>query len=317
MKFFLIIYFLLLSITTIGQDNMDINESLIDTLSNENAVELFIRNIDDNHQTFVIKKVSDFDYNNGKFSNHCKAISDSLRVNKSYYKADFDQNGLTDILVIGVNYDFETLVVLDYNKGNYKAIRLSRRPFTSCEIPVVSDIEGIPIIEYFKFVNGGFTDNLDNVELKKSVLIYKFGDFIEYNKNPGVRHISRVDFKTSACYGMCPIFELVIKPNGKSVFKAERFNVEILNEKEVKGKFVVKIQESDFKEITELLNYLDFEELENSYMASWTDDQTSTLKITYDNGKVKTIYDYGLIGTYGLDRLYELLFDLRFNQEWK
>jgi len=55
---------------------------------------------------------------------------------------------------------------------------------------------------------------------------------------------------------------------------------------------------------------------DNSYRVSWTDDQTSTLKITYDNGKVKTIRDYGLIGTFGLSQAYKLLFDLRGSQPW-
>jgi hypothetical protein len=49
----------------------------------------------------------------------------------------------------------------------------------------------------------------------------------------------------------------------------------------------------------------------------WTDDQTCTLKITYDNGKTKTITDYGKIGTYGLNRVYSILFSLRQNQKWK
>ena len=48
-----------------------------------------------------------------------------------------------------------------------------------------------------------------------------------------------------------------------------------------------------------------------------TDGQTCGLKITYDNGKTKIIHDYGLIGTFGLDRTYEMLFNLRKNQTWK
>ena len=39
--------------------------------------------------------------------------------------------------------------------------------------------------------------------------------------------------------------------------------------------------------------------------------------VTYDNGKVKSIRDYGLLGTYGLDRVYQLLFELRENQKWE
>lgn len=48
-----------------------------------------------------------------------------------------------------------------------------------------------------------------------------------------------------------------------------------------------------------------------------TDDQTGDLKITFNNGKVKTISDYGMIGTNGLKILYEKLAELRFNQKWQ
>jgi hypothetical protein len=61
----------------------------------------------------------------------------------------------------------------------------------------------------------------------------------------------------------------------------------------------------------------DFETLQDNYAVNWTDDQTAKLKITYDNGKVKSIRDYGLLGTYGLDRVYQLLFELRENQKWE
>ncbi len=54
----------------------------------------------------------------------------------------------------------------------------------------------------------------------------------------------------------------------------------------------------------------------DKYAVNWTDDQASILEITFDNGKVKKIYDYGLIGTFGLDRVYQLLFKLRENQKW-
>jgi hypothetical protein len=84
-----------------------------------------------------------------------------------------------------------------------------------------------------------------------------------------------------------------------------------------KGKFKGKILQANYDELIGLLNYLDFPSLKDSYAVNWTDDQTSVLKITYNNGKVKEIKDYGLIGTLGLSRVYSILFDLRENQQWK
>lgn len=58
---------------------------------------------------------------------------------------------------------------------------------------------------------------------------------------------------------------------------------------------------------------MDFTNLEKDYAVGWTDDQSCTLKIVYDNNKTKVIEDYGLIGTFGLKKLYQQLFELRFN----
>ncbi|WP_419487875.1 hypothetical protein [Chryseobacterium bernardetii] len=81
--------------------------------------------------------------------------------------------------------------------------------------------------------------------------------------------------------------------------------------------FKSKIKISDFNTIEELLNYINFSKLKDFYSVSSTDNPTSELTITYGNGKTKKIQDYGLAGTYGLKKLYDLLFDLRFNQDWK
>ena len=92
---------------------------------------------------------------------------------------------------------------------------------------------------------------------------------------------------------------------------------DLKTEKEVES-FIKSIdKEKDYSKIVELLNYIDFPNLKDNYAVNLTDDQTCTLTIIYNNGKVKKIEDYGLIGTFGLDRFYSLMFELRFNQEWK
>ena len=73
----------------------------------------------------------------------------------------------------------------------------------------------------------------------------------------------------------------------------------------------------DIDKLEEILNYCEFDNLDKEYTVMHTDDQTGDLKITYNNGKVKTISDYGMIGTYGLKILYKKLAELRFNQKWR
>jgi len=119
------------------------------------------------------------------------------------------------------------------------------------------------------------------------------------------------------CFGTCPKFYISILKDKSSVFKAEKFNLESEEAKEIKGIFNTTLSDNSFSEIISLLDYIDFPSLNDKYAVGWTDDQTCILTITYNNGQVKTISDYGLIGTFGLDRLYELMFNLRFNQNWK
>ena len=63
--------------------------------------------------------------------------------------------------------------------------------------------------------------------------------------------------------------------------------------------------------------YKEFSDLKDKYEVNWSDDQTSTLIITYDGGKTKKIIDYGLVGTFGLNRIHDLIFKLRDNQDWR
>lgn len=102
-----------------------------------------------------------------------------------------------------------------------------------------------------------------------------------------------------------------------ATFKAESYNRRVGNSREIKGVFHTTISDTAFFDIINLLDYIDFPNLEDNYSVGRTDDQTSVLTVTYNNGKVKTIRDYGLVGTFGLDRLYHLFFNLRYNQNWK
>lgn len=130
------------------------------------------------------------------------------------------------------------------------------------------------------------------------------------------------------CYGTCPVFTLKLNKSGSSEFIAENYiffkhddpDFEKKSQKAFEkgeGTFKTGIKKADFQNLENLLNYINFPEFRENYAVNWTDSQTATLVITYDDGKIKKVKDYGLSGTYGLKRLYTLLFDMRFNQDWK
>ena len=124
------------------------------------------------------------------------------------------------------------------------------------------------------------------------------------------------------CFGTCPVFELKIDSNKNAEFYAEMYNFsDTLSEFNVndngEGKFKTFIKEKDYENLIDAINNTNFTELENTYSQNITDLQTVVLKITYDGGKVKNIEDYGANGTKRLTKVYDILFKLRVNQNWK
>ena len=181
---------------------------------------------------------------------------------------------------------------------------------TACVYPVLSSAGSIPTVEFYyskqEYTNSG---TFEIIVHKK--LIFKSGGFVEYNPDPIDYRIEKIEFETTMCFGTCPVFKMTIDSNRDAVYESIKFNAQKT------GKYQTRIDNKTYLRLKDLLNYTNFPKLKNSYRVSWTDDQTSTLKITYDNGKVKTIEDYGLIATFGLCQAYKILFNLRGSQEWK
>ncbi|MDI1255441.1 MAG: DUF6438 domain-containing protein [Flavobacterium sp.] len=286
----------------------------IDSLESNVEVEKFITSIDTSIKNFKIQKITDFKDRFSK-SDFCKSKADSLNIDKSFYKADFDNNGYNDLLVIIDYYDFTVLVIYGNANHNFKIEPLTRRSFQDCVFPKIREIDGVAVIDFYH-KNYDWNNKSKN-ELVKNTLIHKYGDFVEYNPEISKHTIKKIEFETTGCFGTCPVFNLVIDQNRIAKFDANMYNRPNRKAKEIKGKFSTEIKEKEFNEIVDLLNYIDFPNLKNEYSVDWTDDQSCTLKITYDDDVTKTINDYGMIGTYGLDRVYKMLYSLRFNQNWK
>lgn len=285
----------------------------IDSLKTDQQIENLVNRLlgNENHP-FLIRKISEFKEN--PHYNYCGKIADSLGINKAFYKGDFDGNQLTDLLVIGDYYDFAIFTVLNYGNDSLNLGQLNRDHFPDCAFP---KIKNDSIIEYYYQSYNGFAKK---DKLEKKLLVYKFNDFIELNENPIEHQITKIEFETSSCFGTCPVFKFTLYQNQSSEFKAIAYNFNddwknIIPEGE--GIFKAILKKENWNELIEILNYSDFENLEESYAVNWTDDQTAILKVHYDNGKIKEIRDYGLIGTYGLSILYRELFELRNNQDWK
>lgn len=295
-------------------ENNKIKPSKIDLIKTANDIDRLLEKIDKKKfEYFIVDDKLKIE------TVRCGDFAEKIQA-KSWTKADFDNNGLTDILIIG-NLGNNYIVVLDKGNNKFDVEVLSRDLFGDCSLPTVKEVESQNLIVINTLRPFRIFKLTDEETLKKASetpptietkeLIYKFGYFVELNKTPTSKKIEKISYETTMCFGTCPSFEIKIDTNRQAIYGPRAYN------KLKKGPYKATISSSEFNDLVDLLNYIDFSNLKDNYSVNWTDDQTCFLTITYDGGKLKKIRDYGLIGTYGLVRVYEILFDLRENQVWK
>jgi hypothetical protein len=219
----------------------------------------------------------------------CTAYANSLKA-RSWTKADFDGNGLTDLLILGDAFGPASIVLLDTGKNHFDVHILSQ---SKCSVPVV-EFGGPP--------------NAIILDTKK--LVFKFGNFVEENLSPRDHKIERIEYDRHGCFGECPAFKFDIKSDRNTEFVAVAFN------KGKKGKFRTKLNSVTYDQLVSLLNYINFVRLDNDYSTGATDLAGAKLTITYDGGKVKNISDYGFRGPFGLQAVHQKFLELRENQHW-
>jgi len=293
------------------------HDNRIDGLKTQTDVQGFIDGYSD-LRDFQVQKLQDI-YSNYFPGDFCKDKADSLKIKKSFYKADFDKNGRTDLLAIGKWSRYFTIYTFLSFPNDSVQIKEFTRIFPSdCEFPSVKkngDIELFHLVDSFYDIYGEYFFVEDVVPpITKKDLTFKFGFFVEKNLNPTDHKITKIEYSRGGCFGTCPSFSFELIKDGKSVFDAEMYNFE--DEKKMEGVYKTQLKEAHWQELTGLLNYIDFPTLSSLYSMGHSGAPGSTLKIVYDNGKIKKISDRGLSGTFGLMQFNNLMLELRENQNW-
>ncbi|WP_299254459.1 DUF6438 domain-containing protein [uncultured Lacinutrix sp.] len=329
------IFFILLFTACKNEQNdfikTEITPTKIDSLNSKEDVEKFVRELEypllkiRNNQDsiiyrrvlgkFELKKIIEFDRDS-----ITTIIADSLGITNSFYKADIDNNGYNDLVIIGDDYSVYSLMNFGNDSINPINLIFSRK-HNSIVPRIINKKEGA-LLEIHEPRKYHWKEKRKVSENKKYSLTYLFDNFIEFNNNVKKYDIEKIEYSALGCEGECPIYDLSIDKNKIGKLDAKHYNstdpnlfeMEISNE--LKGQFESVISETEFNKLINLLNYLDFPNLNDEYPSETLHTPFCSLKITYNNGKVKTINDSGMIGSYGLKRMYELLSDLRFNQEW-
>lgn len=124
------------------------------------------------------------------------------------------------------------------------------------------------------------------------------------------QHIQQIYVATSPCNGTCPVFKMTVNADRTAAYEA------IANNKK-QGLFRATLSNRDYEKLVQLLERTGFEQLPERFTRPVTDLPAVTLKIVYDKGKTKAIYDYGLQGTKALEDFYGFVFSLADGQEWQ
>ncbi|WP_157962302.1 DUF6438 domain-containing protein [Winogradskyella aurantiaca] len=225
---------------------------------------------------------------------------------KNWEKADLNNDGKTDLLVLGEWYGAHPLIVLDKGQDTYEFIRLSNNSFEYCELFKPISVKNTTLIKAYVPINSQETLIPGAEKFRIDTLSFFNNTLVKYNPSPKTEAISSIHLKTSACYGNCPEFVLELFPDDRVEFNG-------LENTPVLGMHSYKATSGTFKEISELLNYMDVKHLKSGYQVNWTDDQTAYLTIRFADGSTKTIMDYGLQGTPGLKAVYKALFTVMKN----
>jgi len=310
--------FLVITLLNVSQQ---LSANKIDSLRSDEDVLTFLRTVDKEFAGTTFRRPAFLSIDSLRSQYKCD-LPQNITHLKKWDKVDLDMDGRTDLLTtiywIPISEyaadNVDIYVILDQGNNSFRTVRVSKGILPRCQFAKPIFFHGNAGLLFYDreyTLRNGAVNMLDlESVVKADTLIYKDGVFVEYNDRPSLKNIRFVEFRTSRCYGFCPVFWMRINNDRKAIYQAIQFN-------RMEGMLEGTIREKEFERIIALVRYLKIDQLKDEYRVSWTDDQTGFLKICFEDDSVKEIEDYGLLGSFGLTALYNLFFDFRENQEWK
>ena len=268
----------------------------IDSLNTDEEVLAFLKSVNPDFNNPKFNSIELRDNNTLRKDLACGGVADSWQLN-NWTKADLDGNGTTDLLVMLYWYDYGVYAVLDKNDGKFELHALSKNISDKCEMAKVISLNDKAHLLYY-------------LNKKTDTLVFRHGGFVEAGRISTADEIDSVQFRTGYCFGSCPVFMIRFDKNGNAVYEAKTYNPK-------QGNFTGTLSNQNLVEIIDLINYAGLRNLNDNYSVSWSDDQTSWLRVKYKDGTVKEIKDYGMQGNFALRLIYSKFLALRTNQAWK
>lgn len=291
----LLLLLLLIPATFYGQQ--------IDTINSDSTALAFMKSIN------VIRAEGKVEVNAGLRRSLDSAFP-VITTAKYYEKADFDNNGYTDLLFNGDNgYSYLDagglislpMVILSYGKDSFQVKDLSIRDqvlFIGGNVLHTSEQPLIGMI-YLRVLEDRKSKKGYKEILGFDTLVCAFNQFVE-KKQPAHNIIHKVSFLFSCGFSItCRNYKLELTQDTTWLYRQDEDLFHIM-------KYVAKTDTVLWNQVTGLLTSVDFPHLKNDYKIGQTDNASACLTIQHDRDKVKAIKDYGLMGTFGLRAVYDL-----------
>ncbi|MEC5156250.1 DUF6438 domain-containing protein [Chryseobacterium sp. MP_3.2] len=239
---------------------------------------------------------------------------------QSIFKADLNGDEKQDYLV-NLEYEKDTLnqvvmkpfvdehskncVILLSSPTGYRILNAGKKRVYNIFSAKIINYKGQNLIKLLNF-KAEFMDK--NNILKFDTLMVKNNQLTEFVKIRSNNNVSKITFTQFGGYAPGIYYTLSLKRDSI-----------ILNSKLYKkldGKYLGN-NKLDFENLALYLNNLDFKNLKDRYAINCSDCPAREIKIVYDSGKSKTVYDYGEKGSLGLLKFYDAIKVIMEKQKWK
>ena len=301
-------------LTTLATSSLFGQGVSIQEIQTAKDVENLIRSLDENYADFEVFQIDENGYKNipdhGSWNtdrNHeCQTLSKILEIEKAFFISDFDKNGYDDLLVYGYGrYTKDLLYVMNSKDGLHSINRLYTGDKTSgCIYPKKINDSLISLTYYSyepsmffseeEWIKKGFIGNVPSERrLLIKNLVFKYGGFIELNQNPKKHKIESINYKTTY-----PSSELTLNQN-----KVFRGSLGIYPKQNID----IQLRDSDYNQIIGLLNYIDFDSIEQWHDRITSHMSSAKTEILFDDNQLKIIFGDINTSNFGLQRFYALM----------
>lgn len=218
---------------------------------------------------------------------------------------EYKKDSTNDNLVRFIDNDSKNCVVLLSSSNGYKILSAGKKKVYDIFAAKIISLKGQNLIKLINFK----TEFIDkNDILKYDTLMIKDNELTEFVKTKSKSNISEIIFTQYGGYAPGVYFTLSLKKDS--------INLNSKFYKKLDGKFLGN-NNQDFGNLTLYFNNIDFKNLKNKYFIDCSDCPAIETKIVYDNGKIKTIYDYGEKGSLGLVKFYDSIHAIMEKEKWQ